>query len=56
MATARHASLRWKCAFNLCAVPRRAGELLFTLAKAYPKGRYHGYDISAKSLGLAHAR
>lgn len=34
----------------------RAGELLFTLGKAYPKGMYHGYDISAKSLAIANAR
>jgi hypothetical protein len=34
----------------------RAGELLFTLAKAFPKGRYHGYDISQQSVDAANKR
>lgn len=33
-----------------------AGELLFTLARAFPNGRYHGYDISAHSLDAANKR
>lgn len=42
----------WKWVHALC----RAGELLFTLAKAFPNGRYHGYDISAHSLDAANKR
>jgi hypothetical protein len=34
----------------------RAGELLFTLAKAFPRGRYHGYDISQQSVDAANKR
>jgi SAM-dependent methyltransferase len=33
-----------------------AGELLFTLARAFPKGRYHGYDISQQSVDAANKR
>jgi len=35
---------------------RRAGEVIFTLAKAFPKGKYVGYDISRKALDMANAR
>lgn len=38
------------------ACVRRAGELLFTLARAFPRGRYHGYDISQQSVDAANKR
>lgn len=34
----------------------RAGEVLFTLAKAFPQGKYIGYDISSKALTMASKR
>jgi len=34
----------------------RAGEALLTLAAAYPKSTFHGYDIAQKSLDSAAIR
>lgn len=34
----------------------RLGEVLMTLARAFPKCEFHGYDISAKSLAAAQDR
>ena len=34
----------------------RAGEALLTLAAAYPKSTFHGYDIAQKSLDCAASR
>lgn len=34
----------------------RVGEVLLVLARAFPNCELHGYDISAKSLGLAQER
>ena len=34
----------------------RAGEALLTLAAAYPKSTFHGYDIAQQSLDFAASR